>query len=164
MAVSSARQGTSGERLTDRVAQRADAPQAWTSTPGHAAGQWARLTFPVPVVVRRVRLYNLPDGAAASSLRVAAATVRLFADASATTPLAERRTGPVSPGGTDVAFPEVTATVVQVTLDEVTGKVDGVSAAGLAENRSAGQGRQSPAHADDRAAVSRRLSSALTPA
>ncbi len=144
VAVSSAGQGTSGESLTDRVAQRGDVRLAWTSAPGRATGHWARLTFPVPVVVRRVRLYNLPDGAAASSLRVAAATVRLFADASATTPVAERHTGPVSPAGTDVAFPEVTATVVQVTLDEVTGQVDGAAAAGLAEIEVQAKGADRP--------------------
>ena len=59
VAVSSARQGTGGEGLTDRVAQRGDLSHAWISASGHTAGQWARLTFPVPVVVRRVRLYNL---------------------------------------------------------------------------------------------------------
>ena len=70
--------------------------------------------------------------------------MRLFADPSATLPLTERPAGPLSAAGTDVAFPEVTARVVQVTLDEVAGHIDGAPAAGLAEVEVEAKGADRP--------------------
>lgn len=34
----------------------------WTSAPGQQTNQWVKLIFPVPVIVRAVRLYNPPPG------------------------------------------------------------------------------------------------------
>jgi hypothetical protein len=128
--VSSAGAG-GAEGLNDRVARRGSRRHTWTSAPGQVDGQWARLTFPVPVVVRQVRLYGL--GGDAATVRVDGASVRLLADADADAPLAERRTGAVSPTGSAVGFPDVAARVVLVRLDEVSGRLDGAPAAGLAE-------------------------------
>ena len=113
-------------------------------------GQWARLTFPVPVVVRQVRLDGLGSGDAATSVRVSAATVRLLADADASAPLVEHRTGALSAEGTAVDFRDVTARVVPVRLDDVTGRVDGLPAAGLAEIEVVAKGADGPVPASAR--------------
>ena len=105
---------------------------------------WARLTFPVPVVVRRVRLYNLPDGAPPRRSRVAAATVRLFADAAPPRHWRSGDTGPVSARRHRRGVPRGHRHVVQVTLDEVTGQVDGAPAAGLAEIEVQAKGADRP--------------------
>ena len=133
VAVSSASQGSGAEGLNDRVARRGGRRHTWTSASGQVDGQWARLTFPVQVVVRQVRLYGLGSGDAATSVRVSAATVRLLADADASAPLVEDRTGALSAEGTAVDFRDVTARVVLVRLDDVTGCFTGLPAAGLAE-------------------------------
>ena len=145
------------EGLTDRVAQHGDLSHAWISASGHTAGQWARLTFPVPVVVRRVRC---PDNPGRRRCRLVAAgrggdRAPVRRPRAPPFAMAERPTGPLSAAGTDVAFPEVTARVVAVTLDEVTGHIDGAPRpAGRGRGRS--EGRGPPAGAGDRAAVSRR--------
>ncbi len=89
------------------------------------ANQWVQLVFPVPVTVRMVRPYNLPQG---YNIQVQNATIRLFSDAAATNEIASKTTGALSSAGTDVAFADVTARVVRIEFNSVNG-----SAAGLAE-------------------------------
>lgn len=122
--------------LVDRRAAKGSVWQYWSSDPAQPQdGQWARLTFRVPVTVRTVRLYNPRFGdEAKSSVQVESATIRLYADAEATELVAEAFTdGPVSVAGTDIAMGEVKARVVEVLLDEVSGLFDGAEAASLAE-------------------------------
>jgi hypothetical protein len=103
--------------------------------------QWVQLTFPVPVIVRTVRLYDIPS--ADSSINVQAATVKLFSDAQGTNLVGSNTSGALSENGTDVTFNEVTASVVRVEMNSVTG-----GAAALAEveviARAGEGGNQSP--------------------
>ncbi len=120
--------------LVDRRVQRGEIWRYWTSTPGQQSGQWAQLTFRVPVSVRSVRLYNPRFGDEANStLQVHAATVRLYRDAAATRLAAQQTTGPLAASGTDAAFADVRARAVRIDLNHVTGTFYGAPRAGLAE-------------------------------
>lgn len=88
----------------------------------------------MPVTVRLVRLYApRPGEEANSSLAIEAATVRLFADAAATSEVAAEMVGGVGVKGTDVEFGDVKARAVRVELDAVSGTFHGMSVAGIAE-------------------------------
>jgi hypothetical protein len=102
-------------------------PKYWLSRAGQSpTSQWVQLTFPVPVTVRTVRLYNIPG--ADSSIQVQATTVKLFGDATAQNPVASNTSGALSDNGTDVTFNDVAARVVRIEFNAVNG-----STAGLAE-------------------------------
>jgi hypothetical protein len=99
----------------------------WISTSGQDPNtQWVQLTFPVPVTVRTVRLYNIP--AADSPIKVQAATVKLFSDTGGTNLVGSNTSGALSENGTNVSFNDITARVVRVEMSSVSG-----SAAALAE-------------------------------
>lgn len=99
----------------------------WISKAGlPATQQWVQLTFPVPISVRTVRLYNIPS--ADSSIQVQNTTVRLFSDAATTQEVANNSSGALSQNGTDVAFNDVLARVVRIEFTSVNG-----SAAALGE-------------------------------
>ena len=85
-----------------------------------------QLTFPVPVTVRTVRLYNIPS--VDSSIKVLNSTVRLFLDKDAKSQTATKDSGALSENGTDVAFNNVYARVVRIEFKSVSG-----TAAGLGE-------------------------------
>jgi hypothetical protein len=140
VSVSSTRDANYNTGLIDRRVMKGEIWRYWTSAPGQQAGQWARLTFRVPITVRTVRLYNPRQGDEAnSSIQVGQATVRLL-DA-AGNQIASRQSGPVSVAGTDVRFDDVPGVVsVQVTLDNVTGTFYGAKAASLAEIEVIGHG------------------------
>lgn len=91
----------------------------WASASGSPASQWVQLTFPVPVTVRTVRLYN-PTGAD-SSVKVLDATVRLFSDANGSQEVASQNSGALSVKGTNVNFNEVVARVVRIQFNSVNG-------------------------------------------
>jgi hypothetical protein len=108
-------------------------------------GQWVQLTFPVPVTVRAVRLYNPREGGdAASNLQVQNTTVRLFDDLAATNELAQATSGPLSVSGTDVVFDEVKARVVRIEVDIVTGTFYGDHVASFAEVEVIARGEAGP--------------------
>jgi len=107
----------------------------WNSDPAQPQeGQWIELAFPVPVSVRTVRLYDPRTGdEAGSSIHVAQATVRLYADAAASDLVGSAITSDIAVTGTDVAFADVPARVVRVDLDVVSGTFYGLAIASLAE-------------------------------
>ncbi|MCC6300566.1 MAG: hypothetical protein IT314_14830 [Anaerolineales bacterium] len=91
----------------------------WVSGSGSPNTQWVQLTFPVPVTVRTVRLYN--PSSADSSVTVQDATVRLFSDAAGTQEIASNNSGPLSDRGTNVNFNEIVAKVVRIQFNSVNG-------------------------------------------
>jgi hypothetical protein len=94
-------------------------PRYWASGSGSPNTQWVQLTFPVPVTVRTVRLYN--PSSTDSSIKVLDATVRLFGDAAGTQELASKNSGPLSTKGTNVVFNEVVTRVVRIQFNSVNG-------------------------------------------
>jgi len=104
----------------------------WYSEKGLAVGEWAQLSFPVPIDVRSVRPWG-PRAFAGSDLTLDNVTVTLYADEAATQVVASRSAGPIAGDGTDVLFNDVACRAVRVTVNQVTGKHNGFDAAGLAE-------------------------------
>ncbi len=121
--------------LIDRQVMRGEIWRYWSSKPGEpSAGQWVQLTFPVPVSVQTVRLYNArPGDEAQSTAQVEQATVLLYADAAATQEVGQATSGPVSLTGTDVAFAPTTVRAVRVRIDTMSGAFYGADVATLAE-------------------------------
>jgi len=110
----------------------------WFSRSGQSpTSQWVELTFPVPVAVRTVRLYNLPSSD--SQIKVLNTTVRLYSDAAGTVQVASNASGALSENGTDVAFNDVKARVVRIEFTSVNG-----STAGLAEVEVIARGEAGP--------------------
>lgn len=118
--------------LTDRRVMKGEVWRYWRSAANQTSGQWVTLTFPVPVSVRQVRLYN-PRSAPNTDLQVRQATVRLFSDEAGTIEVARQSSGPLSTFGVGVDFADVRVRVVRVEIDQVSGRVDGVTCASLAE-------------------------------
>lgn len=106
--------------------------RAWYSDRGLAAGEWAQLSFPVPIDVRTVRPWA-PLPFDSSDLTVDMVTVTLYADEAATEEITHKTLGPISRSGTDVPFDDVPCRAVRVTIDQVTGRHNGFEAAGLVE-------------------------------
>jgi hypothetical protein len=132
--VSSSRDPNSNRGLIDRRVLKGEIWRYWVSASGQPNDQWVRLTFPVPVTVRTVRLYNPRLGDEAnSSLQVKGANVRLFSDIGATQQVASQSAGALAVTGTDVAFGDVTARVVQVDITGMSGTFYGANVAGIAE-------------------------------
>jgi hypothetical protein len=101
-------------------------PKYWRSRSGQSpTAQWVQLMFPVPVTVRTVRLYNIPHSD--SSIQVQATTVKLFSDAAASQQVASNTSGALSENGTDVNFNSVTARVVRIEINAVSGNMAGLS-------------------------------------
>jgi hypothetical protein len=123
------------EGLVDRRALTGSNRDYWSSTPGQAAnGQWVQLTFPVPIEVRTVRLYNPRFGGQAnSSIQVHQATIRLYSDPAATQEVATQTATNLSVNGTNAHFNDVTVRSVRVYVDNVSGTFIGNQVASLAE-------------------------------
>lgn len=140
--VSSTRDANQNLGVTDRRVQKGEIWRYWGSANGQSQdGQWVRLTFPVPIAVRTVRLYNPRFGDAASStIQVESTTVRLYGDAAATQLAATSGSAALAVAGTDVAFTDVPARVVEVRLDNVSGTFYGMAIAVLAEIEVIGKG------------------------
>jgi hypothetical protein len=98
----------------------------WISRSGNPTSQWVKLTFPVPVTVRTVRLYSIPKSD--SSIDVRNTLVRLYSDAAGKTLVASKKSGSLSEDGTDVLFDNVRTRVVHIKFTSVSG-----FAAGLGE-------------------------------
>lgn len=132
--VSSTADANQNVGLIDRRVQKGEIWRYWTSASGQSANQWVKLTFPVPIRVRTVRLYNPRFGDEAnSSVQVNSTSVRLYSDAAGTQEVANRTSGQVSVAGTDVAFNDMLARVVRVDISGVTGTFYGSKVASLAE-------------------------------
>lgn len=136
---SSTRPGGSGDGLVDRKVFLGPIRAYWTSAPGQISGQWAELEFPVPVAVRRVRLYNpRPGDEADSSIQVTSTRISLR-DAAGSV-LDTRTTGSLLLFGTEVGFADTPARRVRVEILGSSGTFDGAAATGLAEIEVIAQG------------------------
>ncbi len=134
VSVSSSRDSNYNDGVNDRRVMKGEIWRYWTSAPGQSQNQWVRLTFPVPVTVRKVRLYNPRQGdEAQSTLQVQGAQVVLYADAGATQQVGAQSAGALSVSGTDVDFQDVRARVVQVNITGMTGTFYGAQVASVAE-------------------------------
>jgi hypothetical protein len=144
--VSSSRDSNYDEGVIDRRVMKGEIWRYWTSSSSQSQnGQWVKLSFGVPISVRKVRLYNPRQGDEAnSSILVRNATVCLYANSSSTTPLVCKSVGTLSVLGTDVAFTDVKARVVRITLDSVTGTFYGMRIASLAEIEVVARGEAGP--------------------
>jgi hypothetical protein len=132
--VSSTRDANQNRGLIDRQVLRGEIWRYWTSASGQATNQWVELSFPVPVTVRTVRLYNPRSGGEAnSSIQVQSATVFVCADSLCATTTAQQSAGALSSSGTDVSFAEVRGRAVRVRIDSVSGTFYGANVASLAE-------------------------------
>jgi hypothetical protein len=129
---SSTRAGARTDGLVDRQVFLGPIRRYWTSAAGQTLGQWVELEFPVPVVVRTVRLYAPRPGDEANASLAVTATRVSVRDA-AGNELDARTTGGVLMFGTAVAFNDVTARRVRVEILGGTGTFDGQAVVGLAE-------------------------------
>lgn len=141
----------SARAINDRLVLNEGFDTYWRSAPGHVAGEWVQLTFPVPVVVSTVRLYNPVPGSDIFSnhdnIQVQGATVTLYADSAGTQQVGTTNVGPlttIAGQGTDVPFANVTARVVRVTINSATGAFNGQPAASLAEVEVIARGTAGP--------------------
>mgnify|MGYP001220317825 CR=1 FL=1 len=123
------------EGLVDRRVQKGRIVAYWRSDPAQSpSGQWVQLTFPVPITVRTVRLYNpRHDADGISTLQITGATVRLYSDAGATREVAQATAPALADSGTDVTFADIVARTVRVEISGVTGTFEEQLVASLAE-------------------------------
>ena len=122
--------------LNDRLVLKGSIGRYWHSAADQPAnGQWAQLTFPAPISVRTVRLYNPRFGDEAnSSLQIHQVTVHLYSDAAGTVEVASQTlTQDLAVSGTDIAFDDVKARAVKVVIDDITGLFNELPLASLAE-------------------------------
>jgi hypothetical protein len=132
VSVSSSRDPQYNVSVVDRRVMLGEIWRYWTSAPNQTQNQWIELTFPVPVTVRTVRLYN-PRLEANCNLQVNNATVRIYSDEAGSVQVAQQQSGPLQVSGTDLTFQEVTARVIRIELNSVSGTFYGMNVAGLAE-------------------------------
>lgn len=129
VAVSSSRDPNYNRGVNDRRVMKGEIWRYWTAT--SAQNQWVELRFPVPVIVRNVRLYNPRQGDEAnSSLQVRSTNVKLFNNGNQ---VANKTSGALSVSGTDVTFADVTATVVRVEITGMSGTFYGSQVASIGE-------------------------------
>lgn len=134
--VSSTSDPNTNKGLTDRQVMNGGVGAYWRSAPGQTTGQWVQLTFPVPVVVKAVRLYDPVQSSqqnAQCNVVVHGATVQLFSDPAATNLVASQNTNTLAVTGTTVAFNNVQTQSVKVLINNVTGTFNGQAVASLAE-------------------------------
>jgi hypothetical protein len=139
--VSSSRDANYNGGVNDRRVLKGPIYAYWTSAADRTTGEWAQLTFPVPVTVREVRLYNPRHGDEAnSSLQVEGATVLLYADAAATQEVGRATAGRLATSGTAMSFPETRVRAVRVRVDGMSGTFYGMRVASIAEVEVIGRG------------------------
>ncbi|HJU40865.1 MAG TPA: hypothetical protein VJ724_14940, partial [Tahibacter sp.] len=129
---SSTRAGANTDGVVDRKVFLGPIRRYWTSAAGQTLQQWVELEFPVPVVVRAVRLYAPRPGDEANASLTVTATRVTVRDGNGSE-LDARTTGSVLMFGTTVAFGDVTARRVRVEILGGTGTFDGQAVVGLAE-------------------------------
>jgi len=142
--VSSSRTDDASRWLNDRRVKKAQPGQVWSSSPAlPGRGQWIQLEFPVPIRVRTVRLYSPASGGdAQSSLEISESVVRLLDDGHGER--VDRRTGTLSPAGTDVGFDDIVTRVVRVEFTQLKGRFYGASVAALNEIEVIARGEPHP--------------------
>jgi len=116
-AVPSASSGDARGLVDRRVRTGRGDGRYWFASPNDHGKAWVELTFPVPIHVRTVRPYDMPNDIAASG--VLGATVVLFSEPGKE--VARGKTERLSASGTDIAFDDVRARVVRIELDTVKG-------------------------------------------
>ncbi len=142
--VSSTRDANQNSGLIDRRVLTGNVRRYWSSAANQWQNQWVKLTFPVPVTVRTVRLYNPRPEAGNVSIAVQQATVRLYSDYAATNQVATATTGPLAVSGTDLPFNDVLVRSIRVEINSVTGTFLGSRAASLAEIEVIARGEAGP--------------------
>lgn len=127
--------GGNVEGLVDRRVQKGQIIAYWRSDPAQSpTTQWVQLSFPTPITVRTVRLYNpRQDSNGISTIQITGATVRLYSDVAATQEIAQASVGALTVSGTDVAFDQITSRAVRVEITGVTGTFENELVASLAE-------------------------------
>ncbi len=125
--------------LTDRRVMKGEVWRYWRSANGQTTNQWAKLTFQVPVSVRTVRLYN-PRQQSGTDMQVGQTTVILYSDAAGTVEVGRQTSGALSVLGTNVNFADVKARSIRIEINQVSGRVDGIVCASLAEVEVIGRG------------------------
>jgi hypothetical protein len=134
VSVSSTRDANQNRGLIDRRVLKGEIWRYWVSASGQTTNQWAQLTFPVPIQVQGVRLYNPRFGDEAnSSVQVNSTNVRICSDTACNSVVATAPSGALAVSGTAVGFAGQTARAVRVDITSVTGTFYGARAAGLAE-------------------------------
>lgn len=116
---------TNPQYVVDRRVKKATLD--WSSAAGALNNQWLKLTFPVDVAVRTVRIYT------GESCAIPNAIVRVFSDSSATQQVAQNTAGPISTSGTEVAFPDLKGRVVRVDLGSPSTACSGLSSLSVSE-------------------------------
>lgn len=142
--VSSTRDANQNTGLIDRRVLTGNIRRYWSSAANQWQNQWVKLTFPVPVTVRTVRLYNPRPEDGSVNIVVQQATVRLYSDYAATNQVAAATTGPLAVSGTDALFNDVLVRSIRVEIDSVTGTFLGSRAASLAEIEVIARGEAGP--------------------
>ncbi len=142
VSVSSSHDPKLNRGLVDRQVLRGEIWSYWNSFPGEIKDQWVQLTFPVPIKIRIVRLYNPRKGdEAKSTLQAHAVTIKLYADAEATKPVAVQKLDQdLAVSGTDVRFGDVVARAVRINIDSISGTFCGARLVSLAEIEVIGSG------------------------
>jgi hypothetical protein len=130
--VSSSRNPDRDRGVVDRLQMKGEIWRIWSSASGQTQNQWVALTFPVPIAVRTVRLYN-PRQESDSTIQVNGVTVRLYSDGAGTIEVASQTAGSLSVSGTNVNFADVTARVIRVEINSVSGRLFGMQVASLGE-------------------------------
>lgn len=139
--VSSARDASQTRGLVDRRVMTGEIWRYWNSAANQTSGQWVLLTFPAPISVRQVKLYNPRSGGEAnSSIQVQGATVRLYSDAAATQQVASGAAGALAVTGTPVNFGDVKVRAVRIEITGVSGSFYGTPLVALAEIEVLGRG------------------------
>jgi hypothetical protein len=133
--VSSSADASTNGGLIDRRVLRGEIWRYWRSAQGQDRNaQWVELVFPVPVVVRGVRVYNpRAGGEANSSITVGSCNVRLYSDAAASIEVAATTTGALAVGGTTATFADVIARSVRIEPRSLGGTFYGAQLAVLGE-------------------------------
>jgi len=120
-----------GQGLNDRRVRLGEGNERyWLSQPGqNPTNQWVELTFPVPIKVRNVRLYNIPKEEGLD-VQVQNATIQLYNNSdqvTATNVIASKASGLLSESGTDVQFDDVWTRIVRIELNSLAGDVTGLA-------------------------------------
>lgn len=142
--VSSTRSADNNTGVIDRRVMTGSVDRYWASSANQYQNQWVKLTFPAPITVRTVRLYNPRFEPGVSDVVVHQATVRLYSDYAGTVQVASQATGELAVGGTDVPFNDVLVRSVKVEITDVSGRLGGYRVASLAEIEVIARGEAAP--------------------
>lgn len=99
---------TNPQYIADRRVQKATLD--WSTASGALSNQWVKLTFPVDVIVRTIKVYG------AGTCTIPNATVRLFSDRAGLQEAGQNTSGPLAATGTPVAFGDLKARAVKIDL------------------------------------------------